>query len=87
MKELDEVLELLRNAMPLLKKFGEWQKQQELREKEEQEQVSESEKLFDDWLKERRKKQQEEDRDADRLAERFFGEREWQRERFAPRRY
>ncbi len=87
MNELNEVLQLLRSAMPLLKKFGEWQKQQELREKEEQERASAAEREFADWLKERRKKQQEEAIDADRLAESFYGEKRWMAERFAPRRY
>jgi hypothetical protein len=87
MNELNEVLQLLRSAMPLLKKFGEWQQQQELKEREEQERASFAEREFKAWIAERRKKQQQEERDADELAKRCYGGETWQRERFFSPRY
>ena len=87
MKELDEVLELLRNAMPLLKKFGEWQKQQELREKEEQERASAAEQEFREWVANKRKREQREAQDAYELQQRFFGGETWKTERFFPKPY
>ena len=85
MNELNEVLQLLRTATPMLQQFIDWKQEQLKKEQEEQEQKSQSEKMFAEWLSERRKKQQQEAKDADELQSHFLGGESWQKERFFPR--
>ena len=55
MDKLDEVLQLLKTAMPLLEKFNKWQEMEAEREKVAAEAEAESQREFDKWVEERRK--------------------------------
>ena len=87
MEKLDEVLNLLRQALPLLQEFGEWKSQEAEREKLAAQEKSESEKEFKAWLAQRQKEQAQEQADAERLQEHFFGGSEWAKERLTPKRF
>ncbi len=87
MKELNEVLELLRMATPMLKEFITWKQEQAEQQKREELRQSEARAEFEKWIAAKRKREAQESQDADRLAESFYGEKRWMAERFAPRRY
>ena len=55
MEKLDEVLQLLKTAMPLLEKFNKWQEMEAEREKVAAEAETESQREFEKWVAERRK--------------------------------
>ena len=55
MEKLDEVLQLLKTAMPLLEKFNKWQEMEAEREKVAAEAETESQREFENWVAERRK--------------------------------
>lgn len=87
MEKIDEVLELLRKAVPMLTEFSEWKKNQELEERAYQQEQSESQKEFAKWLKEHQAEQAQEQADADELQKHFFGGSEWEKERLIPKRF
>ena len=53
MENLNEVLELLKTATPMLQEFCEWKKAQAEREQEQAELEQEHEQHFQKWLKEK----------------------------------
>lgn len=55
MEKIDEVLQLLKTALPLLEKFSKWQEMEAEREKVAAEAEAESQKEFEKWVEERRK--------------------------------
>lgn len=87
MDKLDEVLQLLKTAMPLLEKFNKWQELETEREKVAAEAEAESEREFKTWLAERRKAEATQQEDSEELQKHFFGGEKWERERFAPKGY
>lgn len=87
MEKIDEVLELLRKAVPMLTEFSEWKKNQELEERAYQQEQTDSQKEFDKWLSQRQAEQAQESADADELKRHFFGGSEWEKERLIPKRF
>ena len=87
MDKLDEVLQLLKTAMPLLEKFNKWQEMEAEREKVAAEAEAESRKEFDKWIEERRKAETAQQKDTEELRKHFFGGEKWEQERFSPRNY
>lgn len=87
MEKLDEVLQLLKTAMPLLEKFNKWQEMEAEREKVAAEVERESQEEFEKWIAERKKAEATQQEDSEELQKHFFGGQEWERERFAPHNY
>lgn len=85
MDKLDEVLQLLKTAMPLLEKFNKWQEMEAEREKIAAEAEAESQREFEKWVEERRKAEAQQEEETEELQKHFFGGQEWERERFAPK--
>lgn len=87
MDKLDEVLQLLKTAMPLLEKFNKWQEMEAEREKVAAEAEAESRKEFEKWIEERKKTEATQQKDTEELRKHFFGGEKWEQERFSPRNY
>lgn len=87
MEKLDEVLQLLKTALPLLEKFNQWQEMEAEKQKVAEEIEAESEKEFSKWLEDKKKAEAQQEKDAEELQKHFFGGQEWERERFAPNNY
>ena len=87
MDKLDEILQLLKTAMPLLEKFSKWQEMEAEREKIAAEAEAESQKEFDKWIAERRKAEAAQQEDSEELLKHFVGGEKWEQERFAPHNY
>lgn len=87
MDKLDEVLQLLKTAMPLLEKFNKWQEMEAEREKIAAEAEAESQREFNKWVEERKKAEATQQEDSEELQKHFFGGETWKRERFAPKGY
>ena len=84
MEKNDEVLELLRNAIPMLQEFINWKQQETEREKKAAFEQSESEKEFAKWLKQKQAEQTRQEEDAEELKKHFYGGEKWEKERFTP---
>jgi len=87
MEKIDEVLELLRKAVPMLTEFSEWKKNQELEERAYQQEQTDSQKEFEKWLAQRQAQQAQESADAAELQKHFFGGSEWEKERLIPKKF
>lgn len=87
MEKIDEVLELLRKAVPMLTEFIEWKKNQELEERAYQQEQTESQKEFAKWLKERQAEQAQEAHDAEELKKEFFGAEGWRENHLFPKQF
>lgn len=87
MEKLDEILELLHTATPMLEKFIEWQQQEAEREKQAAFEQSESEKEFAAWLKQREKEQKQQDADTEELKKDFYGGENWEKNHLFPKNY
>ena len=87
MEKIDEVLELLRKAVPMLTEFSEWKKNQELEERAYQQEQTDSQKEFEKWLSQRQAEQAQESADAAELKRHFYGGSEWEKERLIPKRF
>ena len=87
MEKIDEILDLLRKATPMLEKFIEWQQQEAEREKQAAFEQSESEKEFAKWLKQRQAEQAQQEADTEELKKDFYGGERWQKEHLFPKTY
>ena len=87
MEKLDEVLNLLKTATPMLQEFITWKQEQEAQEKAYQQEQTESQKEFAKWLKEHQAEQAQEAHDAEELKKEFFGAETWQKNHLIPRQY
>lgn len=87
MDKLDEVLQLLKTAMPLLEKFNQWQELEAEREKVAAEVKAESQREFEKWVEERRKSEASQQEDSEELQKHFFGGEAWKQERFSSHNY
>lgn len=87
MEKLDEVLQLLKTAMPMLEKFSKWQEKEAEREKIAAEAEAESQKEFEKWVEERRKAEVQQEKDAEELQKHLYGGEEWKKERNLPRNF
>lgn len=87
MEKIDEILDLLRKATPMLEKFIEWQQQEAEREKQAAFEQSESEKEFAKWLKQRQTEQAQQEADTEELKKDFYGGERWQKEHLFPKTY
>ena len=87
MEKLDEIYTMLSKAMPLLEQFAEWKTQEAEREKQAQQERTESEKEFEKWLAQRQAQQAQESADSAELKRHFYGGSEWEKERLIPKRF
>ena len=87
MEKIDEIYTMLSKAMPLLQEFAEWKTQEAEREKQAEQERTESQKEFEKWLAQRQAEQAQESVDADELKRHFFGGSEWEKERLTPKRF
>lgn len=87
MEKLEEVLELLRTATPMLQEFIQWKREEAAREKAYEDERTESQKEFAKWLKAKQAEEAQEEKDAKELARHFYGEEGWKQNRNIPRRY
>ena len=87
MDKLDQILELLEKATPMLQEFITWKHEQEVQEKAYQQEQSQTQKEFAAWLKQRQAEQAQEAKDADELKKDFFGNENWQKNHLTPRPY
>jgi len=87
MEKIDEVLELLRKAVPMLTEFSEWKKNQELEERAYKEEQTESQREFSKWLKEHQAEQAQEAHDAEELKKEFFGAEGWRENHLFPKQF
>ena len=87
MEKLDEVLDLLRKATPMLQEFINWKQQEAEKEKAYQQEQSESEKEFAKWLKQRQTEQAQEAADAEELKKHMYGGEKWKDEHLFTKTY
>jgi metal-dependent amidase/aminoacylase/carboxypeptidase family protein len=87
MEKLDEVLDLLRTATPMLEEFIAWKQQEAEREKQAAFEQSESEKEFAKWLKQRQAEEAQQQADAEELKKDFYGGERWKKEHLFPKPY
>ena len=87
MEKIDEVLDLLRKAVPMLTEFSEWKKNQELEERAYKEEQTESQREFAKWLKEHQTEQAQEAHDAEELKKEFFGAEGWRENHLFPKQF
>lgn len=85
MVKLDEVLELLRTATPMLQEFISWKKQEAEKEKAYQQEQTESQREFDAWLRQRKDEQAKQEADAEELRKHFYGGEKWKEESLTPK--
>ncbi len=77
MEKLDEVLELLRTATPMLQEFIQWKREEAAREKAYEDEQTESQKEFDKWIKAKQAAEAQEAKDAEELKKHFYGGEKW----------
>lgn len=87
MEKLDEVLNLLKTATPMLQEFIDWKQEQEAQEKAYQQEQTESQKEFAKWLKEHKAEQAQEAHDAEELKKEFFGAEGWRENHLFPKQF
>lgn len=87
MEKIDEVLQLLKEATPMLKEFMEWKKTEAEKQKVADEIEAESQKEFEKWVEERRKAEVQQEKDAEELQKHLYGGEEWKKERNLPRNF
>lgn len=87
MEKLDEVLNLLKTATPMLQEFITWKQEQEAQEKAYQQEQTESQKEFAKWLKEHQAEQAQEAHDAEELKKEFFGAEGWRENHLFPKQF
>lgn len=67
MEQNQELEKMLAEALPLLRRFGEWQSAEAEKEKLRQEIESESEREFNAWIEQRKKEQAQQEHDTEQL--------------------
>jgi len=87
MEKLDEVLNLLKTATPMLQEFIDWKKQEAEREAAYQQEQTESQREFAKWLKEHQAEEAQEAHDAEELKKEFFGGENWQKNHLFPKQF
>lgn len=87
MEKIDEVLQLLQTALPLLKKFNKWQEMEAEKQKVAEEIEAESEREFSKWLEDKKKAEAQQEKDAEELQKHLYGGEEWKKERNLPRNF
>ena len=87
MEKIDEIYTMLSKAMPLLEQFADWKTQEAEREKQAEQERTESQKEFEKWLAQRQAQQAQESADAAELQKHFFGCSEWEKERLISKRF
>lgn len=87
MEKLDEILDLLRKATPMLQEFMDWKVQEAEKEKAYQQEQTESQKEFAKWLKQRQVEEAQQQADAEELKKNFYGGERWQKEHLFPKPY
>ena len=87
MEKLDEVLNLLKTATPMLQEFITWKQEQEAQEKAYQQEQTESQREFAKWLKEHQAEQAQEAHDAEELKKEFFGAEGWRENHLFPKQF
>ena len=87
MEKLDQVLDLLEKAMPLLEKFNKWQELEAEREKIAAEAEAESQREFEKWVEEKRKTEAEQEKNTEEISQHFFGGKKWEQERLVPKNF
>jgi len=87
MEKLEEVLELLRTATPMLQEFIQWKREEAAREKAYEDEQTESQKEFAKWLKAKQAEEAQEEKDAAELKKCFYGGETWKKEHLFPKIY
>ena len=87
MEKIDEVLQLLQTALPLLEKFNKWQEMEAEKQKVAEEIEAESEREFSKWLEDKKKAEAQQEKDAEELQKHLYGGEEWKKERNLPRNF
>lgn len=87
MEKLDEVLNLLKTATPMLQEFITWKQEQEAQERAYKEEQTESQREFAKWLKEHQVEQAQEAHDAEELKKEFFGAEGWRENHLFPKQF
>lgn len=87
MEKIDQVLELLQTATPMLQEFIQWKNEEAERQKAYDDERSESQKEFDKWLKTRQAEEAQEAKDAAELKKCFYGGETWKKEHLFPKIY
>jgi len=87
MEKLDEILELLRTATPMLQEFIKWKQDQAEQERAYQQEQTESQREFAAWLKQREKEQKQQDADTEELKKDFYGGENWEKNHLFPKNY
>lgn len=64
---MEQLKEMLEEALPLLKKFNQWQESESEKERIRQETESQSEKEFKAWLEQRKKDEAQQEKDSELL--------------------
>ena len=85
--KIDELLNLMRTAEPMLREFITWKQDEAERERQARLAESESEREFAKWLAQKRAEEAQEARDADELKQHFYGGPAWQKEHLTPKRF
>lgn len=87
MEKLDEILELLRTATPMLQEFIAWKQQEAEKEKAYQQEQTESQKEFAAWLKQKQAEEAQQQKATEELKKDFYGGERWQKEHLFPKTY
>lgn len=87
MDKLDEVLQLLKTAMPKLEKFCKWQEMEAEKQKVAEEIEAESQREFEKWVAEKNKSEAQQQKETEELEAHLYGGEQWKKERFAPKNY
>ena len=72
MEQTQELEKMLSEALPLLRKFNEWQEVEAQKEKIRQEIESESEREFNAWIEQRKKEQAQQEHDMEQLKKKLM---------------
>lgn len=87
MEKLDEVLDLLRKATPMLQEFMDWKMQEAEKEKAYQQEQTESQKEFAAWLKQKQAEEAQQQKATEELKKDFYGGERWQKDHLFPKPY
>lgn len=87
MEEVKQVLDMLKEAMPMLKEFMEWKETEAEKQKVAEEIEAESEREFSKWLEDKKKAEAQQEKDAEELQKHLYGGEEWKKERNLPRNF
>ena len=72
MEQTQELEKMLAEALPLLRKFNEWQSVEVEKEKLRQEIESESRREFDSWVAQRKQEQEQQEHDTEQLKKKLM---------------